>query len=93
MNFVFVVTVHKESALEKKSLVEFGSYVAQCLPKYVQKVQVTKGNELEILVHPEGIVPTTTFLKDHTLTQFKNITDIAGVDVPVRRFRFEVLFS
>lgn len=93
MNFVFVVTVHKESALEKKSLVEFGSYVAQCLPKYVQKVQVTKGNELEILVHPEGIVPTTTFLKDHTLTQFKNITDIAGVDVPTRRFRFEVLFS
>lgn len=71
-------------------MVDFGKYVADCLPKYVQKVQLTSGDELEVLIAPEGILPTLQFLKDHHNAQFTNIVDIAGMDVPSRVYRFEV---
>ena len=60
------------------------------MPKFVQKTQVTSHDELDILVHPDGLVPVMSFLKDHTNAQFENITDIACVDVPTRPYRFEV---
>ena len=87
------MTIRKEKTLERKSLIDFGRYVSECLPKYVQKVQVTAGDELEVLVHPDGVLQTLTFLKDHTQSQFKSIVDIAGVDVPSRQYRFEVIFK
>ena len=74
----------------KERLTDFGQYVGQCLPKYVQNVQVTNGDELEILIHPDGIIPVLTFLKDHTNAQFTNIADLCGLDVPSRTYRFEV---
>lgn len=42
------------------------------------------------MIHPEGIIPVLTFLKDHTNAQFNNMTDLTAVDVPTRHFRFEV---
>jgi len=48
------------------------------------------GDELELLIAPEGIIPTFTFLKDHHNTQFVNLSDITAVDVPSRQYRFEV---
>lgn len=74
----------------KKQLEDFGQYVGQCLPRYVQKVRLMSGDELEILIHPEGVLPVMAFLKDHHNAQFTNIVDIACVDVPTRVFRFEV---
>ena len=74
----------------KDNLMDFGRYVGECMPKYVQKVQVSNGNELEVLIHPDGIVPVMTFLRNNTNAQFTNIVDIAGVDVPTRQYRFEV---
>ena len=53
-------------------------------------VRLMSGDELEILIHPEGIIPTLTFLRDHYNAQFTNIVDIACVDVPTRTNRFEV---
>lgn len=64
-----------------------------CLPRYVQQVQLTHGNELDIMIHPDGVIPVMTFLRDHTNAQFTNIIDIAGVDVPSRECRFEVIMS
>lgn len=52
--------------------------------------QVTCFNELEILIHPDGIIPVLTFLKDHTNAQFKSLADLTAVDVPTRQNRFEV---
>lgn len=69
---------------------EFGRYVADILPKYVQKVQIAAGDELEVLIAPEGIVPTISFLKDHHNGQFVSLADITAIDVPSRRYRFEV---
>ena len=74
----------------KQSLTDFGQYVGQCLPKYVQKVEVTNGDELEIMIHPDGVIPVLTFLKDHTNAQFTNIADLCALDVPSRQYRFEV---
>ena len=61
------------------------------LPKFIQQVQVTSTEELELLIHPEGILPVLTFLRDHTNAQFRQLVDITAVDVPKRHYRFEVI--
>ena len=83
-------TVRPQNPLLKKQLTDFGQYVGDCLPRFVQRVDVSYTGDLEIMIHPEGIIPVLTFLKDHTNAQFLCITDIAGVDVPTRENRFEV---
>jgi NADH dehydrogenase (ubiquinone) Fe-S protein 3 len=85
--------VRKFSPLVRKHLTDFGSYVSECLPKFVQRVQLTAGDELEILIAPQGVVPVLTFLKDHHNAQFTNITDLTAMDVPSRKYRFEVSHS
>jgi len=67
--------------------------VAECMPKYVQKVQISAGNELEVLIAPEGVVPVLTFLRDHTNAQFRSLSDLCGMDVPSRPYRFEVIYN
>merc|ERR1712121_374756 len=59
-------TVRPATPLMRENLLDFGRYVGECLPKYVQKVQVTHADELEVMIHPDGILPVLTFLKDHT---------------------------
>lgn len=86
-------TVAKLDPLQKAQLVDFGKYVAECLPKYVQKVQITSGNELEVLVPTEGVIPVLQFLKDHHSAQFASLVDIAGMDVPSRQYRFELIYN
>lgn len=71
-------------------LKDFGQYCAECLPKFIQKVQIASGDELELLIAPEGVVPTLSFLKNHHNGQFLNISDITALDVPSRPYRFEV---
>ena len=83
-------TVRKPDLLARSQLKDFGKYVAECLPKYIQKVQITAGDELELLIVPEGVLPVLQFLKDHHNAQFANITDITALDVPSREYRFEV---
>ena len=83
-------TVRPSDPVLKKQLTEFGQYVADCLPRFVQRVDVSYTDELEIMIHPDGVIPVLTFLKDHTNAQFLCITDIAGLDVPTRENRFEV---
>ncbi|XP_022245587.1 NADH dehydrogenase [ubiquinone] iron-sulfur protein 3, mitochondrial-like, partial [Limulus polyphemus] len=87
------LTVRKQNIPMRTQLSDFGRYVADCLPKYVQKVQMTHGDELEILIAPEGVLPVITFLKDHHNAQFTNISDIAGVDIPTRQCRFEIVYN
>jgi len=87
---VFTATVRPVNLVLKQTLVDFGQYVGQCMPKFVQKVQVTNSDELEIMIHPDGVIPMLTFLKDHTNAQFTNISDICALDVPSRQYRFEV---
>ena len=73
----------------RKTLADYGQYVGQCLPKYVQKVEVTNFDELEVMIHPDGLVPVLSFLKDNTNAQFTNLADLCAVDIPTRNNRFE----
>lgn len=72
---------------------DFGAYISECMPKYVQKVQVVTRDELEVLIAPEGIVPVLQFLKDHHNCQFASVSDIGALDVPTRENRFEVFYG
>lgn len=84
--------MRKPSHIDVDRLINFGRYITDCLPKYIQQVQLTAGDELELLIAPEGIIPICTFLKDHHNTQFVNLSDITALDVPSRQYRFEVGF-
>lgn len=71
----------------------FGNFVAECLPKYIQKIQISSRNELELLIAPEGVLPVFQFLKNQTNCQFANLSDICAVDVPQRSNRFEIVYN
>lgn len=86
-------TIRKTNAITTAQLSEYGLYVAECLPRYVQKVQIALGNELEILIAPEGVLPVLSFLKDHHHAQFESLVDLAAVDVPNREYRFEIVYN
>ncbi|KAK2819681.1 hypothetical protein Q7C36_021327 [Tachysurus vachellii] len=86
-------TIRPTDAVTHNQLSQFGEYVAEILPKYVQQVQVTCYNELEVMIHPEGVVPVLTFLRDHTNAQFRNMIDLTAVDVPARQNRFELVYN
>jgi len=86
-------TIRKTNEAAVGKLMDFGLYVAECLPKYVQKVQVVTGDELELLIAPEGIVPVLQFLKDHHNCQFASLADLGALDVPSRDNRFELFYN
>ncbi|KAG2368175.1 hypothetical protein BDR07DRAFT_1391443 [Suillus spraguei] len=75
-----------------ESLHTYGSYLMQCLPKFVQQFSVLK-DELTLHISPSGVVPVLTFLRDHSQCQFKSIVDITAVDFPEREKRFEVVYN
>nr|CAG4645065.1 EOG090X0BXY [Leptodora kindtii] len=74
-------TVRKINPVQNENLIEFGRYVAECMPKYVQKVQLVTGDELEVLIAPEGVVPVLQFLKDHHQCQFASLADMGAMDL------------
>ncbi|KAF9243888.1 NADH or F420H2 dehydrogenase [Melanogaster broomeanus] len=75
-----------------ESLHTYGSYLTQCLPKFIQQFSVLK-DELILHVAPSAIVPVLTFLRDHSQCQFKSVVDITAVDFPERDKRFEVVYN
>ncbi|KAN0100826.1 hypothetical protein V8E55_000810 [Tylopilus felleus] len=75
-----------------ESLHSYGSYLTQCLPKYIQQFSVLK-DELILHVAPSAILPVLTFLRDHSQGQFKSVADITAVDFPEREKRFEVVYN
>lgn len=86
-------TVRPRNDVAHKQLSAFGEYVAEILPKYVQQVQVSCFNELEICIHPDGVIPVLTFLRDHSNAQFKSLADLTAVDIPTRQNRFEIVYN
>ncbi|KAF8832593.1 hypothetical protein HHX47_DHR1001611 [Lentinula edodes] len=74
-----------------ESLHTYGSYLMQCLPKFIQQFSVLR-DELTLYTAPSGIIPLLTFLRDHSQCQFKSVMDISGVDFPEREKRFEVVY-
>ncbi|KAL2723896.1 hypothetical protein V1478_008409 [Vespula squamosa] len=86
-------TIRKPNVcIDIERLKNFGRYVSECLPKYVQKVQIANKDELEVMIAPSGVFPTIAFLRCHYNAQFNNIIDITALDVPNRQYRFEVVY-
>ena len=88
MYYLELVKNHDEK--NRSNLIEIGKYVAECLPKYVQQSQITSTDELEVLIHPDGVVPVLSFLKENHKTQFHAFIAVTAIDVPTRPYRFEV---
>lgn len=74
-----------------EALHTYGSYLIQCLPKFIQQFSVLK-DELTLYIPPSGVVPVLTFLRDHSQCQFKSLMDVSGVDFPEREKRFEIVY-
>jgi len=86
-------TCRPSNPTETQALIEYGQYVAECLPKYIQKVTLMSGNELELMICPAGVVPVLSFLDLHINAQFTSICDLTAVDVPSRQNRFEIVYN
>lgn len=74
-----------------EALHTYGTYLMQCLPKFIQQFSVYK-DELTLYTAPSAVVPVLTFLRDHSQCQFKSCVDISGADYPERDRRFEVVY-
>jgi len=85
------IPVHSE--VTKNRYLEFGQFVADSMPRFVQSFQLTHYNELVLLICPEGVIPILTFLRDHTNAQFAQLMDVTAVDWPSRPYRFEVVYN
>lgn len=83
------LTLHAETT---EGLHEFGAYLVQCLPKFIQQFSVLK-DELTVYVAPSAIIQVLTFLRDHSQCQFKSVMDLTAVDFPERDKRFEVVYN
>ena len=83
------ITQHAQTT---ESLHNYGSYLMQSLPKFIQQFSVLK-DELTLYIPPSGVVPVLTYLRDHSQCQFKSVVDITAVDFPEKDKRFEVVYN
>ena len=51
-----------------------------------------KFEQIQISVKPDELIFTLEFLKDNDICQFRQLTDIAGVDFPERSNRFDIIY-
>ena len=51
-----------------------------------------KFEQVQITINPEELISTLEFLKDNDICQFRQLTDIAGVDFPERLNRFDIVY-
>lgn len=82
------IITHAETT---EALHTYGTYLMQCLPKFIQQFSVYK-DELTLYVAPSAVIPVLIFLRDHSQCQFKSCVDISGADYPERDKRFEVVY-
>jgi len=51
-----------------------------------------KFEQIQITINPDDLISTLEFLKDNDICQFRQLTDIAGVDFPERLNRFDIVY-
>ncbi len=73
------------------ALRDLAEHIALAEPHAVQKWGVTHG-ELTLYAVREHIPSLIKFLRDDSQCRFETLIDIAGVDFPERRERFEVVY-
>jgi len=73
-----------------KLLQNFSQYLLQILP--IISYTIYK-NELCINIPSNKIIPIIFFLKNHTNSQFKMLSDICAVDYINKKQRFEIIYN
>lgn len=69
----------------------YGKQLINYLPKAIDSAY-SENEELTLIVQPNKVYEVLFFLKNHTNSQFKCLTEICGVDFPRRGARFEVIY-
>jgi len=93
VRFETTTTVRPRVSEAVAQLEDYGRMCAEVLPKYVQEAKVSHCGELELMIAPQGVIPVMTFLRDHHNGQFLSLADIAGVDIPSKQNRFEIVYN
>lgn len=70
---------------------KFGKYLLKVLP-FIYNYQLVS-NQLIINIPADKFIPVFIFLKYHTNTQFKILSDLCVVDYPTRTKRFDVVYN
>jgi NADH-quinone oxidoreductase subunit C len=78
--------------MSDQALQELSDHLQACLADPIVSASIALG-ELIVTVQCQSIVRVTTFLRDDTNCQFKQLIDICGVDYPSREERFEVVYN
>ena len=73
-----------------KLLVENLKIVSKMFP--VKKIQIFN-HEISIVVHASDLLDVLLFFKNNILYQFKLLTCISGVDYPMNKYRFKVVYE
>lgn len=74
-------------------LIKYGEYLVNCLPKYIEKVTISRGDELNVHIPVSGLLPTLEFLRDHSRCQYKQLMEMTAVDwVKGEKGRFELVY-
>ena len=76
--------------MNKKIITKNLNSLARICP--LEKIQIFN-EDLIIVVKPEIITDVLLFLKYHTLYQFKLLTCISGVDYPMNKYRFQIVYE
>ena len=73
-----------------KVLTKFSQYLLQILP--IINYTISK-NELCINISKNKLIPILFFLKNHTNSQFKLLSEICAVDYTSKNKRFEIIYN
>jgi NADH dehydrogenase (ubiquinone) Fe-S protein 3 len=76
--------------MNKKLLVKNLKELSNICP--IEKIQIFNDN-LVLIVKPTILKQILLFLKNHTIFQFKVLTCISGVDYPMNKYRFQIVYE
>lgn len=80
----------KNIYMNKKLIIENLKEFSKLCP--LEKIQIFNEN-LIIIVKPEFINNVLLFLKNNIMFQFKVLTCISGVDYPMNKYRFQIVYE
>lgn len=75
-----------------KLLKKYSKYLLNIVPKLIKRIFILN-NEIIIYVPFNYIYQTIFFLKNHTYSTFKSLSDLCAVDFPNRTWRFEIVYN
>ena len=77
--------------IEDQSLSELSDYLFSALAGHLTESGVRK-EELIVVCDVSSLIKVLKFLRDDAQCQFKQLTDLCGVDYPDRESRFEIVY-